>query len=121
MWCSKVDDDKVSKMLDNLFIISTLLKTLFKYKTLGRYSKIPFSYYQVLLILRNAGTLPISKTGRLMCIKKQNMTYMTDKLVEKGLIKRVPDMNDRRVINITITNKGKECLSEWRSENIKLR
>ncbi|WP_080873518.1 MarR family winged helix-turn-helix transcriptional regulator [Oceanobacillus timonensis] len=40
------------------------------------------------------------------------ITGITSKLVEKGYIKRKPQENDRRVILITITEKGKELLDE---------
>lgn len=57
--------------------------------------------------------LAMSEIRNLIGINKKNMTYLTDKLVQNGSIKRVSDMNDRRVINIVITDKGKEYLSEW--------
>ncbi len=42
------------------------------------------------------------------------MTSLIDKLVENGLAERLPDKNDRRVINIALTDKGKELLKDWR-------
>ncbi len=44
----------------------------------------------------------MSEIRNLIGTNKQNMTHITDILVEKGLIKRMPHLNDRRVINIVI-------------------
>ncbi len=43
----------------------------------------------------------MSEIGRRVYISKSNMTSLIDKLVENGLAERIPDTNDRRVINIT--------------------
>ena len=51
-------------------------------------------------------------------MKKQNMTYLTNKLVEDGLIQRLHDMSDRRVIKIALTSKGDEYLDKWRKNKI---
>ena len=56
----------------------------------------------------------MSEIGRLVHISKSNMTSLIDKLVENGLAERLPDKNDRRVINIAITDKGTELLKDWR-------
>lgn len=34
------------------------------------------------------------------------------------MIKRVPDINDRRVTNIIITDKGKEYVEKWQKNRI---
>jgi DNA-binding MarR family transcriptional regulator len=48
-----------------------------------------------------------------MKIKKQNMTYIINNLEKKEFIKRFPDINDRRLVKIKITNEGKEFLNQW--------
>ena len=44
------------------------------------------------------------------------MTTLIDSLIDEGLVERHPDQTDRRVINIRITDKGKERLNQVRSE-----
>jgi len=66
----------------------------------------------------------MSEIGRRVFISKSNMTSVIDKLVENGLAERIPDKNDRRVINIALTDKGNELLNEWRvhsNQEIKIR
>lgn len=48
-----------------------------------------------------------------MKIKKQNMTYIINNLEKKEFIKRFPDINNRRLVKIKITNEGKEFLNQW--------
>jgi DNA-binding MarR family transcriptional regulator len=52
------------------------------------------------------------------------MTRFTDKLAALGLVERKPDAEDRRVINLSLTEKGKQVLAEARKlirDNIKAR
>ncbi len=114
-----MDDEKLSEMFEGLLLLYQLIqKKIFKHKSFETRRKISFNLYLILLMLKSSNQLPLSETGKLLCIRKQNMTYMTDKLVEEGLIKRVPDLNDRRMINITITDKGKMYVDEWQKNKL---
>lgn len=114
-----MDDKKLAEMFDGLLLLYQLIqKNIFKHKSFETRRNISFNLYLILLMLKGANKLPISETGKLLCIRKQNMTYMADKLVEKGLVKRVPDLNDRRVINIIITDKGKMYVDEWQKNKM---
>ena len=116
-----MDEEKLSEILDGLLILYQLIqKNIFKPNPIGNGIKMSFTIHFILLTLKSVNKLPISETGKLMCIKKQNMTYIADKLVENGLIRRVPDLNDRRVINIIITDKGKEYVDDWQKNRINI-
>ena len=39
------------------------------------------------------------------------MTYLIDKLISRGVVERLPDISDRRIINIGLTPKGKTKLA----------
>lgn len=68
--------------------------------------------YRVLGVLMKAGTLPVSEIGRRLYISKPYMTALIDTLIEGGFVQRQPDLTDRRVINITITEQGKKYLKQ---------
>jgi len=68
--------------------------------------------YRVLGVLMKAGTLPVSEIGRRLYISKPYMTALIDTLIEGGFVQRLPDLSDRRVINITITEQGKKYLKQ---------
>ncbi|MCZ3366601.1 MULTISPECIES: MarR family winged helix-turn-helix transcriptional regulator [Methanobacterium] len=114
-----MDEEKLGEMLDNLFLLYQLFqKNVLKYKTSNGRIKMSFAHYLTLIILKERGELSISEIGTLIGMKKQNMTYLTNKLVEDGLIQRLHDMSDRRVIKIALTGKGDEYLDKWRKSKI---
>lgn len=113
-----MEDERLDKMVDNLYLFFPLFrKKVFKHRKRSHEGKMPHSYYHVLKILDKHGNLPMSKIGRNVHISKSNMTSLIDKLVENGLAERLPDQNDRRVINISITPKGKDVLKNWRKNS----
>ena len=78
--------------------------------------------YAVLGMLLHDGTLQMSEIGKRLCISKPNVTSLTGKLIKEGKVERLPDSEDRRIIKIRITNKGKHFLlgeREKTKENIK--
>lgn len=63
--------------------------------------------FQVLAIVINSGELQISEIGRILGVSKPNMTPLIDRLIEKAYAARLSDGKDRRVIRITVTEKGR--------------
>jgi DNA-binding MarR family transcriptional regulator len=70
------------------------------------------SQYPILLTLLKEDELPMSEIGKHLCISKPHMTALIDKLIEEKKVERLPDKEDRRVIKIGITKKGKDYLAE---------
>ncbi|MGZ7043937.1 MAG: MarR family winged helix-turn-helix transcriptional regulator [Methanobacterium sp.] len=113
-----MDEERMNKMVDDLYLLFPLFrKKLFKHKKGLKEGQIPRSYYHVLGVLKKRGELPMSKIGNRVHISKSNMTSLIDKLVEDGLVERIPDKNDRRVINIKITDKGNDLLKNLRKHS----
>ncbi len=59
----------------------------------------------------------MSEIGRMAHIHKSNMTTLSDKLIEEGLAERSPDQKDRRIINLNMTDRGKEILKDWKTQS----
>lgn len=66
--------------------------------------------FAILFRLFNKGTLSQAEIVSLMMRDKTTVTRRLDGLVKKGLIERIPDAEDRRRFNISITPKGKDIL-----------
>jgi len=116
-----MDDEELGEILINIFLLHHFFKNHdFQYRNFDGRRKITFNHYLTLMILKKRKKLPISEIGRLTSVKKQNMTYIIDRLVEIGLVKRVPDMSDRRVVNITITDGGIKYLDKWQKLKLKI-
>ncbi|MFC1898846.1 MarR family winged helix-turn-helix transcriptional regulator [Chloroflexota bacterium] len=66
------------------------------------------AHLHILGTLRMEGTLNMSEIGQKLLIRGPRVTYLIDNLVEQEMIERIPDPNDRRVINIILKDKGKK-------------
>ena len=67
----------------------------------------------VLKKVQELGPIRMSEIGRHMEISKPYMTAIVNKLIEEGLAERVSDPDDRRVVNIKITEAGKKELKDF--------
>ena len=69
--------------------------------------------YNILRILRGAGkAIPVNQVKDRMVQKSPNTTRLMDKLCEKDLIRRARCENDRRLVHVEITEKGKKILAK---------
>jgi len=59
------------------------------------------------------GPLRMSEIGKHMGISKPYMTLLVNKLISEGLVERVSDADDRRVVNVTITEAGRDAIREF--------
>lgn len=95
----------------NLMYTSNYIRSLFEeqLKPFG----LTNPQFNILRILRGAGDWKtMGDVKELMVEKSPNTTRLVDKLLDKGLIKRERDVNDRRVVYIKITKKGLNVLKK---------
>jgi DNA-binding MarR family transcriptional regulator len=52
--------------------------------------------------------LSITEIGRLTSLAKTTLTSMLDRMEESGMVVRIPDVENRRQIFVSITDKAKE-------------
>ena len=69
-------------------------------------------HFEIMHVLKEGGTLHPAKIGEKLLIAKAQMTHLIDKLVELGFVKREMGSDDRRTINITLTDKGSKVLED---------
>ena len=62
--------------------------------------------------LKRNGMLSMSDIGKKLLIPKPHVTVLVDKLIEEGYVSRQSDPNDRRVVNILLTEKGLKDFEE---------
>lgn len=68
--------------------------------------------FSVLEVLFYQGKQTIQQIGNRILISSGSMTYVIDKLEQKGIIKRNDCREDRRVIHITLTAEGLELMEK---------
>jgi DNA-binding MarR family transcriptional regulator len=62
--------------------------------------------FYVLATIGYAGGLPFGEIGEKMMVTVSNLTGIVDRLEEKRLVVRERDARDRRVVRVTLTEKG---------------
>lgn len=68
--------------------------------------------FAVLEILYHKGKRTTQQIKEGILIANSSTTYIVDKLCDKGLVKREFDPEDRRVINVEITESGRKLMDE---------
>ncbi|MGY0836887.1 MarR family winged helix-turn-helix transcriptional regulator, partial [Aerococcus urinaeequi] len=68
--------------------------------------------FTVLELLYNRGQQPIQQIGKRILIPSSSLTYVIDRLEDKGFVERTHNPEDRRVIYAEITKLGREKMAE---------
>jgi DNA-binding MarR family transcriptional regulator len=73
---------------------------------------ITFARYEVLVLLTfsRAGSLPLSKIGERLMVHPTSVTNAIDRLEAQGLVRRVPDRDDRRRTLAELTPAGQDVV-----------
>ena len=80
-------------------------------KDIKRYG-LNLTEFGVLEFLYHKGEQPIQIIGKKVLLASSSITYVVDKLEEKGLLERMACPNDRRVIFGRLTEKGEKLMEE---------
>lgn len=64
------------------------------------------SEFAVLEVLHHRGPLLIGEIGQRVLLTSGSMTYVVDKLQERGLVRRTPSETDRRALRAQLTPEG---------------
>ncbi|MHA7967059.1 MarR family transcriptional regulator [Paenibacillus sp. CAU 1782] len=62
--------------------------------------------FKMLRYLRHTGSCTSTELAEIFCVAKSSITAIVSKLSDKGLIERLPERSDRRVINLELTEEG---------------
>ena len=96
------------QMKEVIFSIRRLMQAGEMYtKELGKKYQVSAPQLYCLLALNDHGPLPPSQIARHILVKSSTVTGIVDRLEQKGLVQRVRNSRDRRVINIELTEKGR--------------
>lgn len=74
--------------------------------------KVSITEFSVLEVLFLKGKQTIQQIAQSILIASSSMTYVIDKLEQKGLLKRTACPGDRRAIHVTITDTGNELMKK---------
>jgi len=80
---------------------------------------ISMAHLQTLWILQEHGPLPMTRLADLLGVADPNATGIVDRMEQRGLVERLRDGADRRVVIVAQTPEGTQAVDEvdgWRSE-----
>jgi MarR family 2-MHQ and catechol resistance regulon transcriptional repressor len=80
-------------------------------KSIAQYKLNP-TEFAVLELLFHKGKQPLQLIGEKILIASGSITYVVDKLEQKGLVNRQPCLSDRRVIYAQLTDDGVKLMKE---------
>ncbi len=82
------------------------------------HSGISLGHLQILWILQEHGPLPVSRLAAWLGIGVPNATGLLDRMEQRGLVERLRDAGDRRVVLVRQTDLGRDTVAEvdgWRA------
>ena len=105
-------DDSFHKVVVNILYTHGWITGILR-ERLGRH-KVTLQQFNILRILRGQHPSPatINLLKERMLDKMSDASRIVDRLVQKGLVSRTVNKNDRRAVDILITDKGLQLLRE---------
>lgn len=103
-------DNSALKMLTVMLRASQTVEELLR-KDMQQFH-INLTEFAVLELLYHKGDQPIQKIGEKILITSGSITYVVDKLQQKGYVQRVACPTDRRVTFTALTNEGRQFFEE---------
>jgi DNA-binding MarR family transcriptional regulator len=74
--------------------------------------------YAILRMLSGREPMPLSWLADKHFSQRSNITAMVDRLVRDGMVERLPDAIDRRVIRVRLTGKGAALIESARAPHL---
>ncbi|AZN39960.1 MarR family winged helix-turn-helix transcriptional regulator [Paenibacillus albus] len=108
----QIDDDEAVS-LKTFVVLSKAFRTVMDraVKDMKQY-ELSSSEFTILEVLYTKGRIPLQQIGEKILVTSGSITYNIDKLERKGLLKRVPCEEDRRVIFAEITQAGNDLFGD---------
>ena len=94
-------------------LLPALMGTLSRLES--RYSSrriITLSQERALAILVKHGPCPMHRLAETLHLKRPSATFIVDRLIKRHLVTRVRSQEDRRIVEVSVTAKGKRVFEE---------
>jgi DNA-binding MarR family transcriptional regulator len=77
-----------------------------------RRADVPYTHFHIVSMLERHGEMPMSRLAEMLDVSLSNASGVIERLEDRGLVERVRESDDRRVVLVRTTNKGRSVLSE---------
>jgi len=112
---NKTEIVSIDKIIENLIYLHPLLSKSLTRSIRAKTNMNPGSLY-ILGLLSKYDVLSMSEIGCKLAMPKPHVTAQVDKLIAEDMVERLFDKNDRRIVNIRFTEKGKEDFKAIKQE-----
>lgn len=108
-----MENESVAKSLKLFIVLSRAYKAINEHvnKVIQANGLNP-TEFAVLELLYHKGDQPMQQIGGKILLASGSITYVVDKLEQKGMLKRIACPKDRRVTYAQITEEGKSFIQE---------
>ncbi|MBY0123677.1 MarR family winged helix-turn-helix transcriptional regulator [Bacillus sp. S/N-304-OC-R1] len=113
----KIIKELINKYIELSFSVQRKAECLVK-EQIG--SDLTNDQHYTLRYISNVGSCTSSQLAEQFNVQKSAITAIITRLFEKGLIQRTRDENDRRVVYLTLTDKGNELFNQTEERIYKL-
>ncbi|ADZ09726.1 regulatory protein MarR [Methanobacterium lacus] len=105
-----MEDEKSEKLIEEMLEDSIIYIKIFNRELTNLSDKKFMKTFFWLVTIKNYDNLSMSGLAKTLNISKTQITPRIDELVNNGLLERVPDENDRRVLRIALTAEGEDLI-----------
>jgi len=115
-----MENDSVTKSLKLFIVLSRAYKAINEHvnKVIQANGLNP-TEFAVLELLYHKGDQPMQQIGGKILLASGSITYVVDKLEQKGMLQRIACPKDRRVTYAQITDEGKRFIQDIFPEHAK--
>jgi MarR family 2-MHQ and catechol resistance regulon transcriptional repressor len=108
-----MEQDSITKSLKLFIVLSRAYKAINEHvNKIIQASGLNPTEFAVLELLYHKGDQPMQQIGGKILLASGSITYVVDKLEQKGMLKRIACPNDRRVTYAQITEDGKKFIQD---------
>jgi len=105
-------DGKSDKLIDEMLEDSIIYIKIFNRELVNLSERKFMKTFFWLTLIEQYDNRSMSALAKTLNISKTQITPKIDELVKDGLLMRVPDENDRRVLRIVLTDEGKDLIKK---------
>jgi len=105
-------DGKSDKLIDEMLENSIIYIKIFNRELVNLSERKFMKTFFWLTLIEQYDNRSMSALAKTLNISKTQITPKIDELVKDGLLMRVPDENDRRVLRIVLTDEGKDLIKK---------
>jgi DNA-binding MarR family transcriptional regulator len=108
----RLEENNLDRVLENMFLVMMVIhKKILKVEPSAFQDNVTRLHIAVMGEL-GQNSLTMSELAKTLMMPKPQLTHVVDLLVKAEIVERRPDEDDRRVINLALTDKGRMKLAE---------